>query len=137
MPDTIRSCENCGLAAGLMAYILFNGGMIVCRSCCQAWERLGEPRTVFDYHRAVNTPANGQHCDDCQRELHGNLRLSAESIKGFEAVVISEDVPRDWILCDGCNALLCHRCAPEFKTGYCNTCIQAFSLKFDNEGKFR
>lgn len=131
-----RKCENCALSGGLMAFIPFNGGMIVCRACCKEWERLGEPRTILDYHRAVNTPHNGQHCDNCRRELHGNLRVSTRSIEaGFDAVVITEDIPRDWILCDGCNALLCHLCAPQFQTGYCNDCLAAQPSDSGEEGR--
>jgi hypothetical protein len=37
-----------------MAYIPFNDGMIVCQTCCAEWERLGEPGTIPEYHRAIN-----------------------------------------------------------------------------------
>ncbi len=50
-PD--RACENCGRRSTRMAYIPFNDGMIVCNSCCNEWERLGAPKTISEYTRAI------------------------------------------------------------------------------------
>jgi hypothetical protein len=54
MNEENRKCENCGRNMPRAAYIPFNGGMIVCPPCCTEWENLGEPKTVADYHRAIN-----------------------------------------------------------------------------------
>lgn len=48
-----RKCENCGRKMPRASYIPFNGGMIVCVSCFNEWERLGEPKTISDYHQAI------------------------------------------------------------------------------------
>lgn len=36
-----------------MAYIPFNGGMVVCNSCSNEWERLGAPKTLLEYHYVI------------------------------------------------------------------------------------
>jgi ribosomal protein S14 len=146
-----RKCENCGFQRGFMAYIPFNGGMIVCRACFKEWKRLGKPRTVEDYHRAVNAgnqtksesnesgnaaevSFNGERCENCKAKLFGNLRVSSGTIGGVGYVSVSEDGARNWILCDSCNALHCRLCAPNHKTGFCENCIKKHNLRFDAEG---
>ncbi len=48
-----RSCENCGKTSTRMAYVPFNGGMVVCNACCNEWERLGSPKTLAEYHHTI------------------------------------------------------------------------------------
>jgi hypothetical protein len=36
-----------------MAYIPFNGGMVVCNSCSKEWERVGAPKTIPEYHQTI------------------------------------------------------------------------------------
>ncbi len=48
-----RKCENCSRNLRRAAYIPFNGGMVACNLCCQEWGRLGAPKTIAEYHRAI------------------------------------------------------------------------------------
>ena len=70
------------------------------------------------------------YCDECKAELYGELGVKSEVIRGIPVVTISEITPRNWILCDSCNALLCHNCCLFPKTGYCNNC----QVKQDSSG---
>lgn len=36
------------------AYIPFNGGMIVCFSCSDEWEKLDSPKSIAEYHKTVS-----------------------------------------------------------------------------------
>ncbi len=51
--ESNRSCENCGRHSTRMAYIPFNGGMVVCNSCSNEWERVGAPKTIPEYHQTI------------------------------------------------------------------------------------
>lgn len=63
------------------------------------------------------------YCDECKAELYGELGVRSEEIGGIPVITIAETSPRNWILCDGCNALLCHNCCRKPETGYCNDCL--------------
>lgn len=63
-------------------------------------------------------------CDWCDKSLYGNLVVSSGVLNGLGYVRISEQTPRNWIVCDGCNVMICHACAPDYKTGYCPDCIR-------------
>ncbi len=84
---------------------------------------------------ALDPAANKETCEQCDASLRGSLILTSEIVGGVGIIRFTETSPRNWILCDGCNALLCQTCAPEWKSGYCRDCIREFNLKFDSEGR--
>lgn len=63
------------------------------------------------------------YCEKCQAELHGELGVKSETINGIPVITIAETAPRNWILCDSCNALLCRDCCLQPHTGLCNACF--------------
>jgi hypothetical protein len=83
---------------------------------------------------SIDPSANKETCERCDAALRGSLVLTSEIANGVGIIRFTENSPRNWILCDGCNALLCRLCAPEWKSGYCPDCIREYSLKFDSEG---
>lgn len=83
----------------------------------------------------VDPAAAGDTCAKCRSHLRGTLVLTAETENGIGVLRFSELEERNWIICDSCNTLLCHTCAPEFKTGYCPACIRKYNLRFDPKGR--
>ena len=84
---------------------------------------------------SIDPAANKESCERCDAELSGSLVLTSEIVGEMGILKFSEISPRNWILCDGCNTLLCRNCAPHYKTGYCEDCIREYDLKFDAEGR--
>jgi hypothetical protein len=84
---------------------------------------------------SIDPAANQETCERCDAALSGSLTLTSEIANGVGVIRFSENSPRNWILCDGCNALLCRGCAPHWKAGYCEDCIREYNLKFDSEGR--
>ena len=84
---------------------------------------------------SIDPAANGETCERCNAALSGSLVLTSEITGEMGILKFSENSPRKWILCDGCNTLLCHNCAPHYKTGYCEDCIREYDLKFIAEGR--
>jgi hypothetical protein len=82
---------------------------------------------------SIDPSANKETCEQCDADLQGSLVLTSEIVGGIGIIKFTENSPRNWILCDGCNALLCRLCAPEWKSGYCPDCIREYNLKFDSE----
>jgi hypothetical protein len=83
---------------------------------------------------SIDPSANKETCERCDAALRGSLILTSEIINGVGIIRFTEQNPRNWILCDGCNALLCQNCAPQWKGGYCDECVREYDLKFDSEG---
>lgn len=84
---------------------------------------------------SIDPAQNNETCERCDAALQGSLVLTSEIVNGIGIIRFTEQNPRNWILCDGCNALLCQTCAPEWKAGYCPDCIREYNLKFDSEGR--
>jgi hypothetical protein len=84
---------------------------------------------------SIDPAENKETCERCDSSLQGSLVLTSEIVDGVGIIRFTENTPRNWILCDGCNALLCQTCAPAWKSGYCPDCIREYNLKFDAEGR--
>lgn len=71
-----------------------------------------------------------QGCELCGREdLIGDLDVVSEEIEGLGLVIaVVEPAKRNWICCDSCNAIICHRCCSYPKSGYCDRCIARYRL---------
>lgn len=68
-------------------------------------------------------------CEICgNKELRGELEVEDYSTEDMAIVAVVETSPRNWILCDSCNMLVCHDCCDHPKTGYCDTCIDLYKL---------
>lgn len=85
----------------------------------------------------IDPAVMGDTCEECRGHLRGTLVLTSEIVSGMGVLKFSEVSKRNWIICDSCNTLLCHTCAPDFQTGYCPSCIRKYNLKFDAEGRLR
>jgi hypothetical protein len=73
------------------------------------------------------------HCEVCGREVRGDIDVAdGELPDGTWLVLLTSTPDRDWILCDGCNKLVCHDCSEHPKTGYCDSCLAKQHL-FDEE----
>ena len=84
---------------------------------------------------ALDPRGSGETCDGCDAPLMGSLIVTSGVIGQTGFIRILEASERNWILCDSCNTMLCHECAPRFQTGYCEDCIREFDLKFDDCGR--
>lgn len=84
---------------------------------------------------SIDPAANKETCERCDAALQGCLFLTSEIVGGIGIIRFTENSPRNWIICDSCNALLCQDCAPAWKSGYCPECIREYGLKFYSEGK--
>jgi hypothetical protein len=84
---------------------------------------------------SIDPAANNETCERCDAVLQGSLILTSEIVNGIGIIRFIENSPRNWILCDLCNALLCQTCAPNWKAGYCEDCVREYNLKFDAEGR--
>ena len=68
-------------------------------------------------------------CSICGNDqLKGDLGVVEGSMEEAFIIAIVETSPRNWILCDSCNSVVCHTCASYAKTGYCNKCIEKYNL---------
>ena len=84
---------------------------------------------------SIDPARSNETCERCDAALRGSLAITSEIINGIGVIRFTENTPRNWIICDFCNALLCHECAPRWKSGYCPDCIREYDLKFDSEGR--
>jgi hypothetical protein len=77
------------------------------------------------------------NCELCGRDdLHGELGVVDFDTCAGSVILIHETSPRNWILCDSCNKLVCHSCCQHPETGYCNECIERYDLiVMDEEGR--
>jgi len=71
-------------------------------------------------------------CEQCGNDVHGDIQIveitDEEVLREHGADWGIAEVPtpdRDWIVCDGCNVLLCRNCAHYWQTGYCDDCLAA------------
>ena len=64
-----------------------------------------------------------EQCEICGQALTGELGVTAVELPFGTVVVVGAVSPRNWILCDGCNALLCHACCQDPASGYCDACL--------------
>ena len=68
-------------------------------------------------------------CSICGNDqLEGDLAVEEKDTPNGFIIAIIETSPRNWILCDSCNSVVCHTCATYAKTGYCNDCIERYKL---------
>ena len=73
-----------------------------------------------------NEPNVYGHCEQCGAKVHGDFIVTeSESSDGSFRISIDGTPDRDFIVCDGCNALLCRNCAHYWQTGYCDNCLAA------------
>jgi hypothetical protein len=91
--------------------------------------------TAGEIIAAIDPARNDETCERCDARLHGSLVLTSEIKHGIGIIRFAENSPRNWILCDLCNALLCRSCAPSWQAGYCEDCAREYDLKFDSEGR--
>ncbi|MDQ4123256.1 MAG: hypothetical protein M3209_17605 [Acidobacteriota bacterium] len=84
-----------------------------------------------DHENSDQRPIAG-YCEVCQSKLYGELMVESEIIEGIGIISIKEVSERNWILCDGCNALLCHNCCLQPHTGLCNACYN----RMEKDGGF-
>jgi hypothetical protein len=69
------------------------------------------------------------NCSRCGNELAGHLLVSDGELGDGTPVVRVDSTPdRNWIVCDSCNVLLCHKCCQYPESGYCDTCITKYDL---------
>jgi len=85
---------------------------------------------------SIDPALNEETCERCDGAFRGSLVLTSEIANGVGIIRFTEQTPRNWILYDLCNALLCRLCAPHWKAGYCPDCVREYDLKFDSEGVF-
>lgn len=69
-------------------------------------------------------------CPVCEEtELEGDLGVAEGELEdGTLFVAVIETSPRNWLQCDACNQVVCHRCCTHPKSGYCNECIAKYNL---------
>lgn len=69
-------------------------------------------------------------CPVCEETvLEGDLGVAdGELDDGTFFVAVIETSPRNHIVCDSCNRVVCHNCCTHPKSGYCNTCIERYNL---------
>lgn len=79
---------------------------------------------------------NADVCQKCGKELHGNLGVSDIQTPFGWAILIGETSPRNWIACDGCNAVVCHSCCQNPFSGFCDDCIKNYELENYIEKEF-
>ena len=91
------------------------------------------PETVA----ANDSMLNGETCDWCDAPLRGSLIVTTGVIGNVGIIRLTEANLRNWILCDGCNAMICHACAPDWQTGYCPNCIRDQRLDEEYEEALR
>ena len=99
-----------------------------CGACGYEWSfaKLGIPRDAMDPGDEAQRRLS---CQACGREVSGEVTVSESLLPGGIRVVRLESTPdRDWICCDGCNALLCHGCCLYPGSGYCDSCIARYRL---------
>lgn len=65
-------------------------------------------------------------CDKCGDELVGELGVTSEAYPYGVVILIGETSKRNWIACDACNAVVCHKCCHSPHTGYCNKCLELY-----------
>lgn len=69
------------------------------------------------------------NCSICRREVTGRIDVREYELNDGTPVVSMDSSPdRDWILCDSCNALVCHDCCRHPQSGYCDACIEKYHL---------
>lgn len=76
-----------------------------------------------------------EQCEICGNDVQGELFVEELTIGDTEIIAIQETPDRNWICCDSCNLLVCHTCASQPKTGYCDRCIKKYGMKFDPDGQ--
>jgi hypothetical protein len=69
-----------------------------------------------------------KQCELCGREVHGELGVFDFETERAFVISIEETSPRDWILCDSCNTLVCHDCCRYPASGYCDACLSQYHL---------
>jgi hypothetical protein len=69
-------------------------------------------------------------CEICNdTEIEGDLSVfDAEAQDGALVISILETVPRNHIICDSCNKAVCKNCCSNPRSGYCDICIERYSL---------
>lgn len=71
-------------------------------------------------------------CDETEIEDEiGALQTSAYcEASGEEAILTSlrHSSRRNYILCESCNKIVCHNCCENPRSGYCDVCIERYSL---------
>ena len=68
-------------------------------------------------------------CQICGCEVHGEIEISETNLSkddNFEIKV--EGVQRNWLCCDSCNRIVCHKCCKHPATGYCDSCLESNNL---------
>lgn len=68
------------------------------------------------------------NCEECGRTVSGDLGIEEINLEDAFIIAVVEVSPRDWILCDACNKLVCYNCCEYPKSGYCDTCIARYNL---------
>ncbi len=68
-------------------------------------------------------------CSVCLLEVQGEIYVSEDELNGTCIIRMEASPDRDWIACDSCNAVVCHRCADYPESGYCDECIAKYRLR--------
>ena len=74
-------------------------------------------------------------CEVCnETELEGELAVFLTSTSSdtldeeVTLVLLKETTRRNYIVCDSCNKAVCHNCCENPRSGYCDGCIEKYSL---------
>ena len=74
-------------------------------------------------------------CEVCKEtELEGELGVFMTSARSesldeeITLISLRETARRNHIVCDSCNKAVCHNCCSHAKSGYCDDCIDRYSL---------
>ena len=74
-------------------------------------------------------------CEVCnETKLEGELGVFMTStslkllMKKILLILLKETTRRNYIVCDSCNKAVCHNCCEHPRSGYCDSCIEKYSL---------
>lgn len=68
-------------------------------------------------------------CSVCSVDVEGEIYVSQDELNGTCIIRMESSPDRDWIACDSCNVIVCHRCTAYPESGYCDNCIGKYRLK--------
>ena len=74
-------------------------------------------------------------CEVCnETELEGELQVFTTSTlsetldEEVAFISLSGTIRRNYIVCDGCNKVVCRNCCEHSRSGYCDSCIAKYNL---------
>ncbi len=63
-------------------------------------------------------------CEICGCKVYGEVEVSEAHLAENDTYIIKVDEnERNWICCDSCNKIICHKCCKNPATGYCDACL--------------